>query len=89
MLGGGSPREELLADGAPAHALANDDEHLADLVGVREARASLGFIVSSHKSRNYALVTNVLQANSTVQPQEHQQWEAVAAWSLCHHPSPG
>jgi hypothetical protein len=48
MLGGGSPREELLAYGAPAHALSDDDEHLANLVGVREARASLGFVVSGH-----------------------------------------
>ena len=43
MLGGGSPREELFADEALAHALADDNEHLAYLVGACGARASLVF----------------------------------------------
>ncbi len=46
VLGGGSPREELLADGAPAHALADDDEHLADLVYAWGARAPLCFLAA-------------------------------------------
>ena len=48
MLGGCSPREKFFADEAPAHALADDSEHLADLVGAGGARASLVFIVGSH-----------------------------------------
>jgi hypothetical protein len=48
VLGGGSPREEFFADEALAHALADDNEHLADLVGACAARASLGFVIGSH-----------------------------------------
>ncbi len=48
MLGGGSPREELFADKALAHALTDDNEHLADLVGAGGARVPLRFFVSSH-----------------------------------------
>jgi len=89
VLGGGSPREEFFADEAPAHALADDDEHLADLVGACGARAALCFFVSSHESRSYTLVTNAPRANSTSQPQQRQQCEAAAARSLCHQPLPG
>ena len=48
MLGGGSPREEFFADEALAHAMSDDDEHLADLVGACAGRASLVFVVGSH-----------------------------------------
>src|SRR5450755_3066629 len=48
VLGGGSPREELFADEALAHALTDDNEHLADLVGECAGRASLVFVVCSH-----------------------------------------
>ena len=48
MLRGGSPREELFADEAPAHAPADENEHLADLVGACGACASLSCFVSSH-----------------------------------------
>jgi hypothetical protein len=48
MLGGRSPREELLADKALAHAPPDDHEHLADLVGAWAARVSLCFFVGSH-----------------------------------------
>jgi hypothetical protein len=44
----GSPREEFFADEALAHALADDDEHLADLVGACRARVSPCFFVGSH-----------------------------------------
>ena len=43
MLGGGSLREEFFADGALAHALADDNEHLTDPVGAGGARAWLVF----------------------------------------------
>jgi len=48
MLTGGSPREKLFADKTLAHALTDENEHLADPVGVDGARASLRFFVSSH-----------------------------------------
>jgi hypothetical protein len=48
VFGGGPPREELLADEALAHALADDDEHLADLVCACRARVSPSFFVGSH-----------------------------------------
>ncbi len=35
MLGGSSPRAQWFADEAPAHARADDNEHLADLVASR------------------------------------------------------
>ncbi len=68
MLGGCSPREEFFADQALAHALADDNEHLTDLV-----RTPLCFFVSSHESRNYKFVTSVPRMNSTAQPQQNQQ----------------
>jgi len=39
MLRGGSPREHTFADQASAHALGNDDEYFADLVGACGVRA--------------------------------------------------
>ena len=45
----GSPREEFFADEALAHALPDDDEHLADLVCGCAGRASLVFVVGSHR----------------------------------------
>jgi len=48
MFGGGSPREELFADGALAHALTDDNKHFADLVSVGGVRVSLRFFVSGH-----------------------------------------
>jgi hypothetical protein len=48
VLGGGSPREEFFADEALAHALPDDDEHLADLVGDDRALVSPCFFVGSH-----------------------------------------
>lgn len=48
MLGGGSPREELFADEALAHALPDDDEHFADLVCACAGRASLVLVVGTH-----------------------------------------
>ena len=48
MLGDGSPREQFVADEALAHALPDDDEHFADLVGACADRASLVFVVGRH-----------------------------------------
>jgi hypothetical protein len=48
MLGGGSSREEFLADEALADALPDDNEHLADLVSACAGRASRVFVVGSH-----------------------------------------
>jgi len=52
MLGGSSLREELFADKAPAHAVTDDNEHLADSVGARGASASLRVFVSNHVAFN-------------------------------------
>lgn len=51
MLGCGSPCEELFADEALADALADDDEHLADLVCGCAACALLIFVFGNHVSR--------------------------------------
>jgi hypothetical protein len=45
----GSAREEFFADEALAHALPDDEEHLADLINACGARASLFFVVGSHR----------------------------------------
>jgi len=45
----GSPREEFFADEALAHAPADDNEHLADLVCACAGRPSLVFVVGSHR----------------------------------------
>ena len=48
MLGGSSLREGLFADKAPARAWADDNEHLADLVGASGASGYIVFVVGSH-----------------------------------------
>jgi hypothetical protein len=48
MLEGGSPRKELFADEKLAHALPDDKEHFADLVGVCEARLSPSLVGGNH-----------------------------------------
>jgi len=47
VFGGGSPSEEFVADDALAHAPADDDERLADLVGAGGAIAPLRFFAGS------------------------------------------
>jgi hypothetical protein len=48
MIGSLLRREHLIADEALAHVLADDNEHLADLVSPRGVPASPSCFVSSH-----------------------------------------
>jgi len=48
VFSGRSPREELFADETPAHALTDDNEHLANLVAADGTRLLPSFVVSSH-----------------------------------------
>ena len=93
MLGSAMPRERTFTDQALAYVPTDDKEYLADLVAAGGARLSPSLFVSGHvdqnESRTYTLVTNVPRVNSAPQPEQHQQCEAAAAWSLCHQPSPG
>jgi hypothetical protein len=57
VLGGRLPREHSVADHALAHVLTEDDEYLADLVGVGGAGVSPVFFLSSHVDQQR--VTNV------------------------------
>ena len=50
---------------------------------------SLAFMSIRNESRTYKFVTNPLRLNSIAQDQQIQQPGRVAAWSLCHQPSPG
>src|SRR5580658_1641789 len=59
----GSPRVEFFADEAPAHALADDDEHLAYLVGACAGRPSLVFVGNRHVDSRGQPLAQVLHPN--------------------------